>query len=137
MRKGWLHTGDLSVMNNDGRLRLVGRFKSMFRVGGENVSPLEVEQVLFKHPAVELVQVIGVPDARLGEVPTTYVTLKQGTTPSCDDLIAFCKQRCANFKVPRYLAVVDDFESLGMMGSSKVQKDRLREHALQHFSLNG
>ncbi len=135
LRGGWLHTGDLGVLSADGRLRFVGRLKDMFRVGGENVSPLEVEQVLLKHPAVELAQVIGVPDARLGEVPAAYVTLKQGVSASSDELICFCKQRCANFKVPRFLAIVEDFESIGMTGSSKVQKGRLREHAIQQFGL--
>jgi len=135
LRDGWLHTGDLGVLSDDGRLRFIGRLKDMFRVGGENVSPLEVEQVLLKHPAVELAQVIGVPDARLGEVPAAYVTLKQGVATSVEELTGFCKERCANFKVPRYLAIVDDFESIGMTGSSKVQKGRLREHALKRFGL--
>jgi len=135
LRDGWLHTGDLGVLSAEGRLRFVGRLKDMFRVGGENVSPLEVEQVLLKHPAVELAQVIGVPDARLGEVPAAYVTLKQGVAASVEELTGFCKERCANFKVPRYLAIVDDFESIGMTGSSKVQKGRLREHALKQFGL--
>lgn len=136
LRDGWLHTGDLGVLSADGRLRFVGRLKDMFRVGGENVSPLEVELVLLKHPAVELAQVIGVPDARLGEVPAAYVTLKHGVAASSDELICFCKQRCANFKVPRFLAIVEDFESIGMTGSSKVQKGRLREHAVKHFGLD-
>jgi fatty-acyl-CoA synthase len=107
----------------------------MFRVGGENVSPLEVEQVLLKHPAIELAQVIGVPDPRLGEVPAAYVTLKQGATASSEDLIAFCKASCANFKVPRYLCIVEDFESIGMTGSSKIQKNRLRDFAIRQLGL--
>lgn len=135
LRDGWLHTGDLGVLSADGRLRFVGRLKDMFRVGGENVSPLEVEQVLLKHPAVELAQVIGVPDPRLGEVPAAYVTLKSGSDVSVEALTGFCKERCANFKVPRFLAIVDDFESIGMTGSSKVQKGKLREHALKQFGL--
>ncbi|RII74385.1 AMP-binding protein [Pseudomonas monteilii] len=135
LRDGWLYTGDLGVLSTDGRLRFVGRLKDMFRVGGENVSPLEVEQVLLKHPAVELAQVIGVPDARLGEVPAAYVTLKHDSKVSSEELISFCKSRCANFKVPRYLAIVDEFESIGMTGSNKVQKGRLREHALKQFGL--
>lgn len=135
LRDGWLHTGDIGVLSEEGRLRFVGRVKDMFRVGGENVSPLEVEQVLLKHPAVELAQVIGVPDARLGEVPAAYVTLRQGEHAGVDDLIGFCKERCANFKVPRFLAIVEDFESIGMTGSNKVQKGRLREHALKQFGI--
>lgn len=137
LRDGWLHTGDLGEMGRDGRLRFIGRLKDMFRVGGENVSPLEVEQVLLKHPAVELAQVVGVPDPRLGEVPAAYVTLRAGQTLDTQTLIAFCKERCANFKVPRYLSIVEGFESIGMTGSSKVQKNRLREHAIKEFSLAG
>lgn len=135
LRDGWLYTGDLGEMDSVGRLRFVGRLKDMFRVGGENVSPLEVEQVLLKHPAVELAQVVGVPDPRLGEVPAAYVTLRTGQTLDSQALIAFCKDRCANFKVPRYLSIVDGFESIGMTGSSKVQKNRLREHAIKEFAL--
>jgi fatty-acyl-CoA synthase len=135
LRSGWLHTGDLGEMGVDGRLRFIGRLKDMFRVGGENVSPLEVEQVLLKHPSVELAQVVGVPDPRLGEVPAAYVTLRSGQHAETAELIAFCKQCCANFKVPRYLSVVEGFESIGMTGSSKVQKNRLREHAIKEFGL--
>jgi len=135
LRDGWLYTGDLGEMDSAGRLRFVGRLKDMFRVGGENVSPLEVEQVLLKHPAVELAQVVGVPDPRLGEVPAAYVTLRAGQSLDAQALIAFCKDRCANFKVPRYLSIVDGFESIGMTGSSKVQKNRLREHAIKEFAL--
>ena len=107
----------------------------MFRVGGENVAPLEVEQVLLKHPAIELAQVIGVPDPRLGEVPAAFVTLKHGSLASSEELIALCKARCANFKVPRYLQVVEDFESIGMTGSSKIQKNRLRDYAIAQLGL--
>ncbi|WP_223543009.1 AMP-binding protein [Pseudomonas sp. GL-B-12] len=135
LRDGWLHTGDLGTLSADGRLQFIGRLKDMFRVGGENVSPLEVEQVLLKHPAIELAQVIGVPDPRLGEVPAAYVTLKQGANTSSEDLIAFCKARCANFKVPRYLCIVEDFESIGMTGSSKIQKNRLRDFAIRQLGL--
>lgn len=94
-----------------------------------------VEQVLLKQRAVELAQVIGVPYARLGEVPAAYVTLQKGSTVTIDDLIGFCKARCANFKVPRFIAIVEDFESIGMTSSSKVQKVRLREHAIRQFGL--
>jgi fatty-acyl-CoA synthase len=135
LRSGWLYTGDLGELGADGRLRFIGRLKDMFRVGGENVSPLEVEQVLLKHPSVELAQVVGVPDPRLGEVPAAYVTLRSGQQVETTELIAFCKERCANFKVPRYLSVVEGFESIGMTGSSKVQKNRLREHAIKEFGL--
>jgi fatty-acyl-CoA synthase len=132
---GWLRTGDLGALIADGRLRMVGRLKDVFRVGGENVAPAEVEEVLLAHPAVETAQVVGVPDVRLGEVPCAYVTLKSGVEISEVQLVEWCKARSANFRVPRYLKIVDDFEAIGMTASGKVQKTRLREHALREFKL--
>jgi fatty-acyl-CoA synthase len=132
---GWLRTGDLGELNADGRLRMFGRMKDLFRVGGENVAPAEVEEVLLAHPAVETAQVVGVPDARLGEVPCAYVTLKSGFEVSEEELKSWTKQRMANFRVPRYLRIVPDFESIGMTASGKVQKQKLREHALKEFGL--
>src|SRR2546425_100925 len=132
---GWLRTGDLGELTEDGRLRMVGRLKDVFRVGGENVAPAEVEEVLLAHPAVQTAQVIGVPDQRLGEVPAAYVTLKDGQPAQEAELIAWCKARCANFRVPRYLRIVEDFEANGMTASGKVQKTKLREHAIKEFAL--
>jgi fatty-acyl-CoA synthase len=130
---GWLRTGDLGELTADGRLRMSGRLKDVFRVGGENVAPAEVEEVLLAHPAVETAQVIGVPDVRLGEVACAYVTLKSSTSEK--ELLEWCKARMANFRVPRYLKIVDDFEAIGMTASGKVQKTKLREHALREFKL--
>ncbi|MGH8741890.1 MAG: class I adenylate-forming enzyme family protein, partial [Burkholderiales bacterium] len=121
---GWLRTGDLGELTAQGRLRMIGRLKDVFRVGGENVAPAEVEEVLLAHPAVETAQVVGVPDARLGEVPCAYVTLKSGQSLSEKELIEWTKARCANFRVPRYLRIVPDFEAIGMTASGKVQKAR-------------
>jgi len=132
---GWLKTGDLGELTADGRLRMYGRLKDLFRVGGENVAPAEVEEVLLSHPAVETAQVIGVPDKRLGEVPCAYVTLKADALVSEKELLDWCKGRSANFRVPRYLKIVEDFEAIGMTASGKVQKVRLREHAIREFKL--
>jgi len=132
---GWLRTGDLGELTADGRLRMVGRLKDVFRVGGENVAPAEVEEVLLAHPAVETAQVVGVPDARLGEVACAYVTLKSNQSLKEEELLAWTRERCANFRVPRYLRIVADFESIGMTASGKVQKTRLREHAVREFKL--
>lgn len=132
---GWLKTGDLGTLNPEGRLAMIGRLKDVFRVGGENVAPAEVEEVLLGHPAVATAQVIGVPDARLGEVPAAYVTLKAGMQAQPEELTAWCKARCANFRVPRYLRVVESFDAIGMTGSGKVQKNKLREFALDDFGL--
>jgi fatty-acyl-CoA synthase len=130
---GWLRTGDLGELTADGRLRMVGRLKDVFRVGGENVAPAEVEEVLLAHPAVQTAQVIGVPDARLGEVACAYVTVQKKASE--EELLAWCKTRMANFRVPRYLKIVENFESIGMTASGKVQKTKLREHALREFKL--
>jgi fatty-acyl-CoA synthase len=132
---GWLRTGDLGELTPDGRLRMYGRLKDVFRVGGENVAPAEVEEVLLAHPAVETAQVIGVPDARLGEVGCAYVTLKSGARVAEAELLDWCRVRMANFRVPRYLKIVRDFESIGMTASGKVQKTKLRAHALREFNL--
>jgi fatty-acyl-CoA synthase len=132
---GWLRTGDLGSMTSDGRLCFVGRLKDLFRVGGENVAPAEVEEALLAHPAIANVQVVGVPDPRLGEVPAAYVTLRPGQTLTPEELLAWCKPRMANFRAPRYVQVVQDFERIGMTASGKVQKNKLREHAIAAFGL--
>jgi fatty-acyl-CoA synthase len=132
---GWLRTGDLGELHPGGRLKMIGRLKEVFRVGGENVAPAEVEEVLLGHPAVQSAQVVGVPDARLGEVPCAYVSLKAGQAATEAALLAWCKSRSANFRVPRYLRIVENFDAIGMTASGKVQKIRLREHAINEFNL--
>ncbi len=137
--EGWLRTGDLGVLDAEGRLRMVGRLKDVFRVGGENVAPAEVEEVLHAHPAVAVAQVVGVPDPRLGEVPAAYVVLRTDVANGSvgeDELVEWCRARVAGFRVPRYVRVVDTFDGIGMTGSSKVQKARLREHALVELGLD-
>ena len=132
---GWLHTGDVGVMDGDGRMRFISRIKDVFRVGGENVAPGEVEDVLLKHPAISQAQVVGVPDARLIEVPAAYVILKDGESVAPADIMAWSKERMAGFRVPRYVRIVDTFEQIGMTGSVKVQKNKLRAQAIIDFKL--
>jgi fatty-acyl-CoA synthase len=132
---GWLKTGDIGESDGAGRFRMVGRLKDMFRVGGENVAPSEVEEVLHAHPCVRQAQVVGVPDARLGEVCAAFVILKPGQKASEDELVKWCAQKCANFKVPKFLAFVDSFEHIGMTGSSKIQKNKLKSYAIERFGL--
>ncbi len=134
-RDGWLRTGDSGILNRDNRLRMVGRIKDVFRVGGENVAPAEVEEVLLGHPAVATAQVIGVPDWRLGEVGAAFVTLKPDAAVSERELAEFMKPRCANFRVPHYFAIVESFDAIGLTASGKVQKHKLREHAIRQFGL--
>ena len=133
---GWLKTGDLGKMDEEGRLKMVGRLKDMFRVGGENVAPTEVEGFILMNEAIELAQVVGVPDARLGEVPAAFVVLKKGHCCTPDELISWCQSRIANFKVPRYVRMVESFDEIGMTGSSKVQKNKLRAYAVAALGLS-
>ena len=136
-RDGWLHTGDNGVMDEGGRIAFAGRLKEMLRVGGENVSPVEVEDVMHRHPAIKQSQVIGVPDPRLMEVVAAYVILKDSASAQPDEIMAWCKERMANFKVPRYVRIIDSFDQIGMTASSKVQKTKLREYALDDLKLRG
>jgi fatty-acyl-CoA synthase len=132
---GWLKTGDLGECDADRRFRMVGRLKDIFRVGGENVAPSEVEEVLHAHPGIQQAQVVGVPDQRLGEVCAAFVISNGVQNVTEEDLILWCKERCANFKVPKYVAFVDSFDRIGMTGSSKVQKNKLIDYAIELWSL--
>lgn len=133
---GFLRTGDLGALDAGGRLRMVGRIKDVIRVGGENVAPAEVEEVLSSHPAVALAQVVGVPDARLGEVCAAFVQLRDGASIEAAALMAWLKPQVANFRLPRHLRVVKDFEAIGMTASGKVQKVKLRTYALEVLGLS-
>jgi HIP---CoA ligase len=121
---GWLHTGDLGSFTASGRLRIVGRKKDMFIVGGFNAYPAEIEGFLLEHPAVAQAAVIGVPDDRLGQVGKAFIVVKDGETAvSGDELIAWSRDRMAGFKVPRF---VEFLEQLPLNATGKVMKDRLR-----------
>src|SRR4029077_2311617 len=125
---GWMHTGDLGVMDAAGYLNIVGRIKDMVIRGGENLYPREIEELLFQHPAVASVQVIGVPDARMGEELMAWVVLREGAETSDDELRAFCRERVAHFKVPRYFKFATEFP---MTVTGKVQKFKMREQAIE------
>jgi HIP---CoA ligase len=120
---GWLHTGDLGDFTETGRLRIVGRKKDMFIVGGFNAYPAEIEDFLSEHPAIAQAAVIGVPDDRLGQVGKAFVVLRQGAELSNADVIAWSRRRMAGFKVPRYVQFLDE---LPTNATGKVVKDRLR-----------
>lgn len=129
---GWLHTGDVATMREDGTIRFLGRYKDLLKVGGENVDPIEVEGFLLRHPAIDKVQVIGVPDLRLSEVPCACVVPRPGQWVSNEDLVAFCRGKLASFKIPRHILVMEEFP---MTSSGKVQKFRLREMAVEALRL--
>jgi HIP---CoA ligase len=121
---GWLHTGDLGTFTDSGRLRIVGRKKDMFIVGGFNAYPAEIEGFLLEHPAVAQAAVIGVPDERMGQVGKAFVVAKADQAAvSSDDLIAWSRARMAGFKVPRFVEFLDE---LPLNATGKVMKDRLR-----------
>jgi HIP---CoA ligase len=121
---GWLHTGDLGSFTESGRLRIVGRKKDMFIVGGFNAYPAEIEGFLLEHPAVAQAAVIGVPDERMGQVGKAFIVRKHGKADvSGDELIAWSRDRMAGFKVPRF---VDFLEELPLNATGKVMKDKLR-----------
>jgi len=131
--QGWLHTGDLGLIDPETRyLKFTGRFKEMLRVGGENVSAMEVESFLLTHPKVKQAQVIGVPDPRLTEVGMAFLELKEGMSATEEEILNFCKGKIANFKIPRYVTFVKEFP---MTGSGKVQKFKLKEQALERLEV--
>jgi len=124
---GFLHTGDLGTIDADGYLRIVGRIKDMFIVGGFNAYPAEIENLLLGHPAVAQVAVIGVPDARLGEVGMAFVVPVAGTAPAAADIVAWARTAMANYKVPRVVEIVTE---LPVNAAGKVEKDVLRSRAV-------
>jgi acyl-CoA synthetase (AMP-forming)/AMP-acid ligase II len=127
---GWCHTGDRGTLDDTGRLSFRGRLKEMLKVGGENVAPAEVEAWLMGHPAVKLAQVVGVPDARLEEVPAAFVELRSGYEVSAEELLEHCRSGMARFKLPHYVRFVSDWP----MSATKVQKGILRDGLLAELS---
>jgi fatty-acyl-CoA synthase len=128
---GWLHSGDLGVMDEEGYVRVVGRLKDMIIRGGENIYPREIEEFLFTHPLIQDAKVIGVPDEKYGEEVCVWVQLKEGAKLGADEIRAFCKERIAYFKVPRYIRLVQEFP---MTVTGKVQKFRMREIMQEELS---
>jgi len=122
--EGWLHTGDLGLMREDGYIHLTGRAKDMIIRGGENVYPREIEEFLYTHPKVAEVQVVGIPDERLGEVVVAWVRLQAGCSCTEEEIRCFCNGKIAYFKIPQHVRFVDQFP---MTVTGKIQKFRIRE----------
>src|SRR3954470_20131280 len=131
---GWMHTGDLATMDNDGYLNIVGRSKDMVIRGGENIYPREIEEFLYTHDAIADVQVIGVPDERYGEELCAWVIARPGAELDEDDVRDYCRERMAHFKVPRYVMFVEEFP---MTITGKVQKFKMREASVEQLGLQG
>jgi fatty-acyl-CoA synthase len=130
---GWCHSGDLGTLDSDGRVTYTGRLKDMLKVGGENVAAAEVEAFLLTHPAVNIVAVVGAPDARYAEVPAAYIELVNGTECSEAEIIDFCLGRIATFKVPRYVRFVSEWP----MSGTKIQKFVLRDEIERELRSHG
>ena len=127
LRDGWFHTGDIGILDDDGYLAIVDRKKDMILRGGFNVYPREIEELLLTHPAVSLCAVVGVPDERLGEEVKAFIVCKPGQAATEDEIVAWCRERMAAYKAPRY---VEFREALPMGATGKVLKRVLRAGAV-------
>ena len=130
--EGWLHTGDLAVMDESGYCKITGRIKNMIIRGGENIYPREIEEFLYTHPKVSDIQVYGVPDRKYGEQVMAAIVVKKGMTLTEEEVKEFCRGKIANYKIPKYVKFVDSYP---MTASGKIQKFKLREMAIRELQL--
>ena len=130
---GWMHTGDLATMDEEGYVNIVGRIKDMVIRGGENIYPREIEEFLYRHPGIQDVQVVGVPDARYGEELCAWIIAAPGKQVSEEDVHAFCKDRIAHYKVPVHIRFVEEFPTTV---TGKIQKFRIRELMCDELGLS-
>jgi len=130
---GWMHTGDLGVIDAEGYANITGRLKDMVIRGGENVYPREIEEFLYRHVKVQAVQVCGVPDVKFGEEVCAWIQLKPGVSSTAEEIREFCQNQIAHYKVPRYIRFVTEFP---MTITGKVQKFAMREHMLKELGLS-
>jgi fatty-acyl-CoA synthase len=128
----WMHTGDLATLDTEGYCNIVGRIKDMVIRGGENIYPREIEEFLYRHPKIQDVQVIGVPDRKYGEELCAWVKLKPGEEASAEDIRRFCEGQIAHYKIPRYVRFVDGFP---MTVTGKIQKYLMREQMLRELGV--
>jgi fatty-acyl-CoA synthase len=131
-RAGWMHTGDLGVMREDGYVNIIGRIKDMVIRGGENIFPREIEEFLYRHPKIQDVQVVGVPDEKYGEELCAWVKFKDGEIATEEEIRRFCKGQIATYKIPRYFRVTDSFP---MTVTGKVRKVEMREVSIRELGL--
>ena len=129
---GWLHTGDLAVMDENGYCKITGRIKQMIIRGGENIYPKEIEEYLYTHPKISDVQIYGVPDRKYGEQVMAAVILKKGVEMTGEEVREFCKGKIANYKIPKYVKFVEGYP---MTASGKIQKFKLRDMAILELNL--
>ncbi|HEY6620242.1 MAG TPA: AMP-binding protein [Steroidobacteraceae bacterium] len=129
---GWMHTGDLGTIDDEGYANITGRLKDMVIRGGENVYPREIEEFLYRHAKVQAVQVCGVPDLKFGEEVCAWIQLKPGVSSTAEEMREFCQNQIAHYKVPRYIRFVTEFP---MTITGKVQKFAMRDHMIKELSL--
>jgi fatty-acyl-CoA synthase len=129
---GWMHTGDLATLDEEGYCNIVGRIKDMVIRGGENIYPREIEEYLYKHPKVRDVQVVGVPDAKYGEELCAWIALKTGEAMTVEDVHCFCRGSIAHYKIPRYVRFVEEFP---VTVTGKVQKFVIRQRMIEELGL--
>ncbi|MBT1070426.1 AMP-binding protein [Pelotalea chapellei] len=129
---GWLHTGDLAIMDENGYCKITGRIKQMIIRGGENIYPKEIEEFLYTHPKISDVQIYGVPDRKFGEEVMAAIILKKDSDMTEEEVRAFCRGKIANYKIPRYVRFVDSYP---MTASGKIQKFKMREMAIKELQL--
>jgi fatty-acyl-CoA synthase len=122
---GWFHSGDLGVMHPDGYIQLKDRSKDIIISGGENISSIEVEDVLYKHPAVAAAAVVAKPDTKWGETPCAFVETRPGASVTAEEIIAWCKEKLARYKCPRHVVFIE----LPKTSTGKIQKFKLRDLA--------
>lgn len=128
--EGWLHSGDLGTMDEQGYVRITGRLKDMIIRGGENIYPREIEEFLYRMEGIKDVQVVGVPSRKYGEEVGAFIILKEGFDYAPEDIKDFCRGKIARYKIPKYIAFLDEYP---MTASGKIQKYKLRELAAQMF----
>jgi fatty-acyl-CoA synthase len=129
----WIHTEDLATMDDEGYINIVGRIKDMIIRGGENIYPIEIEEFLYTHPKVSDVKVIGVPDAKYGEVVMAWIKLKEGKKASAEELTVFCKGKIAHFKIPKYFRFTEEFP---MTVTGKIRKIEMRQISIKELNLD-
>ena len=129
---GWMHTGDLATIDEEGYCNIVGRLKDMVIRGGENIYPREVEEFLFRHPKIEAAQVFGIPDAKFGEELCAWIKVRAGETLAEADIRAFCEGQIARYKIPRHIRLVADYP---MTVTGKVQKFAMRQQMIAELGL--